>query len=229
MADKKERSVRAKAKTVQTVSLSLGAEQIQGKEPVVLLTASQVDEVLAEANIQALPFAEEYLVGLCAWRGQVLPIIDLISFFGLTRAQKEVHERYVVVRTVNTASRAPDTKDRVHNMILRCVLKVSDQIISGDMPAHCKAVVPQQADFAPFFVQGLFQGKNQLFILPDIAAILHANDHSKLHSNLHSNFYANAVGNTEKKKNRGAPLKQRYKHNEHLERVVHRKPRSLYK
>ncbi|MCI5149923.1 MAG: hypothetical protein D3916_11145 [Candidatus Electrothrix sp. MAN1_4] len=217
MADKTKRSVRAKGNTVKTASLSLNAEQIQGKDPVVLLTASQIDEVFAEANIQALPFADEYLVGLCAWREQVLPIIDLISFFELTRAQKKAHERYVVVRTVNAASRDLDTKDRVHNMILRCVLKVSDQIISGDMPAHCKAVVPQQADFAPFFVQGLFQSEKELFILPDIAAILHSNHH------------ANPVGNAEKKKNRVPSLKQSCPHNEHLESVVHRKQRSLYR
>ncbi|MCI5227159.1 MAG: hypothetical protein D3918_11025, partial [Candidatus Electrothrix sp. AX2] len=56
------------------------AEQIQGKSPVLLLTASQIDEVLADAEIQMLPFAAEYLLGLCAWRENVLPIIDLVSF-----------------------------------------------------------------------------------------------------------------------------------------------------
>ena len=205
MADKKKGSVRVKGKTVKTVSLSLHAEQIQGKDPVVLFTASQIDEILAEANIQALPFAGEYLVGLCVWREQVLPVIDLISFFGITRSQKEEQQRYVVVRAVNTASQAPETKDGVNNMILRCILRVSDHIISGDMPAHCEVVAPQQADLAPFFVHGLFQGENELFILPDIAAILHSNHHE----NLHSDFYANAVGSAEKKKNHVPPFIQR--------------------
>ncbi|MCI5191196.1 MAG: hypothetical protein D3905_15710, partial [Candidatus Electrothrix sp. AS4_5] len=67
-------------KKIHTVSLSLPAEQIQGKSPVLLLTASQIDEVLADAEIQMLPFAAEYLLGLCAWRENVLPIIDLVSF-----------------------------------------------------------------------------------------------------------------------------------------------------
>ncbi|MCI5128262.1 MAG: hypothetical protein D3907_07115, partial [Candidatus Electrothrix sp. AUS3] len=64
-------------------------------------------------------------------------------------------------------------------MILRCVLKVSDHIISGESPTDCKAVLPKQAGlqagFAPIFVRGLFQREKELFILPDIAAILHSN------------------------------------------------------
>ena len=41
----------------KTVSVQLETHQIQGREPVLLFTASQIDEVLAEAEIQAVPFA----------------------------------------------------------------------------------------------------------------------------------------------------------------------------
>ncbi|CAK8710521.1 Chemotaxis signal transduction protein [Candidatus Electrothrix gigas] len=159
-------------KKIHTVSLSLPAEQIQGKSPVLLLTASQIDEVLADVEIQMLPFAAEYLLGLCAWRENVLPIIDLVSFFGMIPTQKKEDARYVVVRTV-------DKNKKDVRMILRCVLKVSDHIISGESPTDCKAVLPKQAGlqagFAPIFVRGLFQREKELFILPDIAAILHSN------------------------------------------------------
>ncbi len=175
MTDKKKSSFGSKAKTV---SLSINAEQVQGKKPVLLFTASQIDEVLAEAEIQKIPFAQNHFIGLCAWREQVLPIIDLVLFFGLTPSRKDKDGRYVVVRTVNNTSFGTNKnkkKYRSNKMILRCVLKVSDQIISGDIPSECKAIIPKKAGFAPVFMKGLFQGEKELFLLPDLATIIHSN------------------------------------------------------
>jgi chemotaxis signal transduction protein len=172
MAIKKKKSTGAKAKTV---SLYLDADEIQGRKPVLLFTASQIDEVLAEVAIQALPFASDYLLGLCAWREQALPIIDLVRFFGLSLSEKEEVGRYVVVRTVDTNLPGNDKKLHSEKVILRCVLKVSDQIISGDIPTDCEALYPKQAGLTPVFVRGLFRCEREVFILPDIAAIIHSN------------------------------------------------------
>ncbi|MGB5685037.1 MAG: chemotaxis protein CheW [Candidatus Electrothrix sp.] len=175
MAIKKKKSAKATAKTV---SVSLDADEILERRPVLLFTAGQIDEVLAEAEIQTLPFASDYLLGLCAWRKQVLPIIDLVRFFGLHSSGKEAEKeegRYLVVRTVDTVSPENESNLPSAKMILRCVLKVSDQIISGDVPTEYEAVYPKQAGFIPFFVRGLFRGEKELFILPDIAAIIHSN------------------------------------------------------
>ncbi len=172
MSIKNKNSAGANAKTV---SLYLDADEIQGRRPILLFTASQIDEVLAEATIHAVPFASEYLLGLCAWREQALPIIDLVRFFGLRSSEKEDVGRYVVVRTVDTHLPSNDKKLHSEKMILRCVLKVSDQIISGDIPTDCESLYPKQAGFAPVFVRGLFRAEKEVFILPDIAAIIHSN------------------------------------------------------
>ncbi|MCI5123986.1 MAG: hypothetical protein D3925_05805 [Candidatus Electrothrix sp. AR5] len=171
MAIKKKNSAKVKAKTV---SVSLDTDDILERRPVLLFTAGQIDEVLAEAEIQTLPFAPEYLLGLCAWREQVLPIIDLVRFFGLRSSGKEEEGRYLVVRTVDTVSSENNGNISSEKMIRRCVLKVSDQIISGDIPTNSEAVYPKQAGFVPVFVRGLFRGEKELFILPDIAAIIHS-------------------------------------------------------
>ena len=172
MVIKKKSVASAKAKTV---SVHLDADEIQGRRPVLLFTASQIDEVLVEVTIQALPFASDYFLGLCAWREQALPIIDLVRFFGLSSSGKEEVGRYVVVRTVDT--NLPDNNKKLHpdKVILRCVLKVSDQIISGDIPTDCEALYPKQAGLPSVFIRGLFRGEKEVFILPDIAAIIHSN------------------------------------------------------
>lgn len=174
MAVKKKRSAKAEAKTV---SVYLDADAVRERMPVLLFTVGQIDEVLAEAEIQTLPFASEYLLGLCAWREKVLPVIDPVLFFGLSSSEKTSEKkeggRYLVVRAVNTASPRNYKDIHTEKMILRCVFKVSDHIISGATPADCKAVYPKQVGFAPVFLRGLFQGEKELFILPDIAAIIH--------------------------------------------------------
>ncbi|RWX52549.1 Chemotaxis signal transduction protein [Candidatus Electrothrix marina] len=172
MAVKKRSSAGVKAKTV---SVYLYADEIQERRPVLLFTAGQIDEVLTKAEIQAVPFASEYLLGLCAWREQVLPIMDLVRFFGLSSSGKDEGARYLVVRTVDTLS--PGSAENIHSekVLQRCVLKVSDQIINGDIPADCEVIYPKQAGFAPVFVRGLFRREKELFILPDIAAIIHSN------------------------------------------------------
>jgi chemotaxis signal transduction protein len=173
MAVKKKKFAEVKAKTV---SVSLDADEILERRPVLLFTAGQIDEVLSEVKIQALPFASEYLLGLCAWREQVLPTIDLVRFFGLHSSGKEEEEgRYLVVRTVDTMSHGNDKDLPAEKVLLRCVFKVSDQIISGDIPTDCEAVYPKQVGFAPIFVRGLFRGEKEVFILPDIAAIIRSN------------------------------------------------------
>ncbi|WP_446011379.1 chemotaxis protein CheW [Candidatus Electrothrix sp.] len=175
MRDKKKKSLKGQAKTV---ALSLDAEQIKGRDPVLLFTASQIDEVLADAEVHPLPFAANHLVGLCAWREQVLPIIDLVAFFDLIPSQKDKNERYVVVRTVDSTlldtNKDNKEKQNTNKVVLRCVLKVSNQIISGDIPTECTAVFPKQAGFAPVFLKGLFQGEKKLFLLPDLATIIHS-------------------------------------------------------
>lgn len=184
MAVKKKSSAGASAKTVAAVAVYLDAEEIQERKPVLLFTAGQIDEVLADTQVHPLPFASQYLLGLCAWRNQALPIIDPVRCFGLTSPEKKAAERYMVVRTVNAPDPlSADTEENVASaqdcQLLRCVLKVSDQIISSEVAAQCEAVVPKQFGFAPVFVRGLFQSKKELFILPDLTTILRSDSARK--------------------------------------------------
>lgn len=179
MAVEKKKSARSMAKIV---SIYMDTEEIQGKKPVLLFTASQIDEVLAEAKVQALPFVSEYFLGLCAWREQVLPIIALDRFFRLSSQGKDNEGRYVVVRAVDTRSTGNGSQgDAAQKRILRCVLKVPDQIMSGEPSAQYEAIHPEQAGLPALFVRGLFLGETELFILPDLVNIIHSNS---LHNQL---------------------------------------------
>lgn len=174
MAPEKKKSART---TTKTVSMSMDTEEIRGKKPVLLFTAGQIDEVLAEIKIQALPFAPEYFLGLCAWREQVLPIIAPDRFFGLSPQGQDGQDsgRYVVVRTVDTKMTDDDSGRGAEKRILRCVLKVSERIVSGEASAQCETVHPERVGLPSVFIRGLFFGETELFILPDLTAIIRSN------------------------------------------------------
>ncbi|MCI5119861.1 MAG: hypothetical protein D3908_01450, partial [Candidatus Electrothrix sp. AUS4] len=161
--------------TAKTVSIYMDTGEIQGKKPVLLFTASQIDEVLAEAKVQALPFVSEYFLGLCAWREQVLPVIALDRFFGLSSQRQDSEGRYVVVRAVDTRSTGDGSQGDAIQRILRCVLNVPDHIMSGEISAQQEAIRPEQAGLPALFVRGLFVGERELFILPDLVNIIHSN------------------------------------------------------
>lgn len=170
MAAKKKSFARAK-----TVSVYLDAGDVQGKKPVLLFTASQIDEVLPEAKVQPVPFASEALLGLGAWREQVLPILDPIHFLGLYSEEKEKEGRYLVVRTVGIAPPDNEQGKSSVKIIERCILKVSDQIMSGDIPTTYEVAGSHMLDRGASFVRGLFWGEKDLFILPDLVAMIHSN------------------------------------------------------
>ncbi len=163
------------AKSVKTVSVHLAARRVQGKVPVLLFTTHQVDEVLADVEVQPVPFAADHMPGLCAWRNQVLPVIDAVRLFGLQPLSGEGRTRYLVVRTAVPAAEQNSGTEKEIKEILRCVLKVSDQIGGGNSPPGCIAVSSKSTGIRSVYVRGLFQREGELFIVPDLVSVLREN------------------------------------------------------
>lgn len=155
-AEKKDKK-RAGLKTV-TARLDDGAE---AKKPALLFSARQVEEVLPEVQVQPLPFAPDWLLGLCAWRQQALPVIDAAKLYGLDCAPARA--LHVVVRAV-----VPEGDDGRPRQLLRCLLKVSSRIAAADLPAGCAAASAEENGFDPALLKGLFASKDGLLLVPDL-------------------------------------------------------------
>lgn len=144
--------------------VALPGAQLLDKEPFFLFAARQIEEVLPEVKVQPLPFAPDWLSGLCAWRRQVLPVIDMVSLYGLTcAADRHFH---MVVRVILPA----ESKDAAQEdkLLLRCVLKVSDRISAGEASADCQPVAAEQTGMNLALIKGIFTHENRLLILPDL-------------------------------------------------------------
>jgi chemotaxis signal transduction protein len=148
---------RADLKTV-TVHLAEGAQA--DKEPALLFAARQVEEVVADVRVQPLPFAPDWLLGLCVWRQQTLPVIDAARLYGLDCAPERV--LHMVVRAV-----VPE-RGGSPRQLLRCMLKVSSRIAAGSLPAACSAASAEAGGFDPAFVKGLFAHEDGLLLVPDL-------------------------------------------------------------
>ena len=92
-------------------------KKISGKKPVLLFSTAQIEEIIHAINIHPVPFAPDYLIGICVWRNQIIPVIDTFKRYGLQEPKMSDGESYIVVKTAGKAGRK--------NELLQGVLKIS--------------------------------------------------------------------------------------------------------
>jgi chemotaxis signal transduction protein len=136
-----------------------------GKEPVLLFAARQAEEVLPQADVQPLPFAPDWLLGLSVWRRQLLPVLDAAKLYGFDPVVGR--PLYLVLRTVAPA----ETKDGSRRL-LRCLLKVSSQVAAREMSAQPPAVSAVENGIDPNLVTGVFAHEDGLLIVPNLLPAL---------------------------------------------------------
>lgn len=150
------------------VTVRIPGATMRGQEPCFLFTASQVEEVLRKAKIQPLPFAEEWLLGLCAWRHLLLPVVHTTRLYGINSSidtDETETARYIIIRFMKVDEEKKEKK------MFRCILKVPDQIASGEIPEKCVSVTADQAGISASLVRGIFEYENGLMIIPDLVPV----------------------------------------------------------
>ncbi|MBW2699602.1 MAG: chemotaxis protein CheW [Deltaproteobacteria bacterium] len=61
------------------------------------LPPSTVLEVLSVANITRVPFTPDWVEGVISARGKVIPVIDLIGYFGIEQESKDARTRLIIL------------------------------------------------------------------------------------------------------------------------------------
>lgn len=130
-----------------------------------LFTVNQVEEVLSEITLVGIPFSPEFIQGMCCWRGQVVPVIDIEKRFGLSESTHTSSGRYLLVRTG-----AQDSKGG--RQLLRCVFRVPDRIKVIQNAGDSSSIMPEKVGIESSLVRGTFQQGNDIFMVPDVASIL---------------------------------------------------------
>src|SRR6202165_1357387 len=129
------------AQTIQVVSFKLGAEEYG-------VDIAQVQEINRMVAVTHVPRAPEFMEGVINLRGQLIPIIDLRTRFGMPRAEHTKNTRIVVTEigtkrggmvvdsasevlrlTVDQIEPAPEMIRGVDTEYIRGVGKIDDRLI----------------------------------------------------------------------------------------------------
>ncbi len=94
MADTREQTQQLSGEVVQVVSFRLGGEEYG-------VDISQVQEIIRLVEITHVPRAPRFMEGVINLRGQLIPIIDLRTRFGMPRIDATKSTRIVVTEIGN--------------------------------------------------------------------------------------------------------------------------------
>jgi len=136
--------------TIQVVSFKLGSEEYG-------VDIAQVQEINRMVAITHVPRAPQFMEGVINLRGQLIPIIDLRTRFGMPRAEHTKNTR-IVVTEIGT-KRVGMVVDSVSE-VLRLP---SDQI--EDAPEMISGVDTE-------YIRGVGKIEDRLIILLDLARII---------------------------------------------------------
>lgn len=89
MADTREQTQQLSGEVVQVVSFRLGGEEYG-------VDIAQVQEIIRMVEITHVPRAPRFMEGVINLRGQLIPIIDLRTRFGMSRIEATKSTRIVV-------------------------------------------------------------------------------------------------------------------------------------
>lgn len=94
MADTREQTQQLSGEVVQVVSFRLSGEEYG-------VDISQVQEIIRMVQITHVPRAPHFMEGVINLRGQLIPIIDLRTRFGMSRQEPTKSTRIVVTEIGN--------------------------------------------------------------------------------------------------------------------------------
>ena len=135
----------ASLQEIEMLSFRLGDE-----EYAVLVDA--VKEVLKIRDLTPVPNAPDYVLGVMALRGTVLPVIDLCRRLGLTPGKQDEKSRIIVV-SVN------DEDAGIHVDRVTGVVRISPDAVRP---------TPETIEHGAEFLRGIARKEDKLYILLDI-------------------------------------------------------------
>jgi len=148
------------SETVQVVSFKLGAEEYG-------VDIDQVQEINRMVAVTHVPRAPQFMEGVINLRGQLIPIIDLRTRFGMPRAEHTKNTR-IVVTEIGT-KRVGMVVDSVSE-----VLRVPAAQIE-DAPEMLTGVDTE-------YIHGVGKVEDRLIILLDLARIISTSERRELES-----------------------------------------------
>jgi purine-binding chemotaxis protein CheW len=158
MADKEERKQQLSGEVVQVVSFQLGSEEYG-------VDISQVQEIIRMVEITHVPRAPKFMEGVINLRGQLIPIIDLRTRFGMQRIDATKSSRIIVTDIGN--KRVGIVVDSVSEVLNIPIENVEDapEMVAG---------------VGTEYIQGVGKMGERLIIMLDLTMVISGEEKSQL-------------------------------------------------
>jgi purine-binding chemotaxis protein CheW len=160
MADTREQIQQLSGEVVQVVSFRLGGEEYG-------VDIAQVQEIIRMVEITHVPRAPHFMEGVINLRGQLIPIIDLRTRFGMSRSAPTKSTRIVVTEIGN--KRVGIVVDSVSE-----VLNIPIENVEG---------APEMvAGVGTEYIQGVGKLGERLIIMLDLTMVISTEEKHQLES-----------------------------------------------
>lgn len=153
-----QKNQHASGETIQVVSFALGSEEYG-------VDISQVQEIIRMVEITHVPRAPHFMEGVINLRGQLIPIIDLRTRFGMPRADHTKSTRIVVTEIGSKrVGIVVDSVSEVLNIPLENVENAPEMI----------------AGVGTEYIQGVGKVGERLIILLDLTMVMSGEEKAQL-------------------------------------------------
>lgn len=158
MADAREQTQQLSGEVVQVVSFRLGGEEYG-------VDISQVQEIIRLVEITHVPRAPRFMEGVINLRGQLIPIIDLRTRFGMPRIDATKSTRIVVTEIGNKrVGIVVDSVSEVLNIPMENVEPAPDMV----------------AGVGTEYIQGVGKLGERLIIMLDLTMVISTEEKQQL-------------------------------------------------
>jgi len=165
---REEKKQQLSGEVIQVVSFHLSSEEYG-------VDISQVQEIIRMVEITHVPRAPHFMEGVINLRGQLIPIIDLRTRFGMARAQTTKNTRIIVTEIGNKrVGIVVDNVSEVLNIPIESVEEAPEMI----------------AGVGTEYIQGVGKMNERLIILLDLTMVMSVEEKAQLET---ANEQAQAV------------------------------------
>lgn len=160
MADTREQTQQLSGEVVQVVSFRLGGEEYG-------VDIAQVQEIIRMVEITHVPRAPHFMEGVINLRGQLIPIIDLRTRFGMPRIDPTKSTRIVVTEIGNKrVGIVVDSVSEVLNIPIENVEEAPEMV----------------AGVGTEYIQGVGKLGERLIIMLDLTMVISTEEKQQLES-----------------------------------------------
>jgi purine-binding chemotaxis protein CheW len=160
MAEVKEQKQQLSGELVQVVSFRLGSEEYG-------VDISQVQEIIRMVEITHVPRAPHFMEGVINLRGQLIPIIDLRTRFGMSRIDATKSTRIIVTEIGSKrVGIVVDSVSEVLNIPLENIEEAPEMI----------------AGIGTEYIQGVGKMNDRLIIMLDLTMVISGEEKQQLES-----------------------------------------------